>query len=209
MSAVCLPRQQRGFTLLELLFALVLLALLLLLAWQAISRVQRVAQQVEQLNQRQDDIRTAQNYLRQALMNALAQTAHTDDNGHRQVFVGAPDSVLFVAAMPNQFAGLGPLVQQLSLQEQRLQISLHTLPAEPGATPSPSWQEQHTLLEGIRQWQLQYLGWNENGEASAWQSSWQWSNRLPLAVRIHITLADGTLWPTLTIPIRRNVSGYW
>ncbi|EPC00171.1 hypothetical protein L861_14675 [Litchfieldella anticariensis FP35 = DSM 16096] len=213
-------RRQTGFTLLELLFAMLLMTVLLLISWQAISQARKASENIVRLNEQEEEVRTAQNYLRQTIMEAMNHAIDAGSRRQRQVFIGETTRLNFVAPLPNRFGSLGPLSQELRLlptqegQEaeagRRLQLTLRTAPPEPPPSiQAPPWEEQRDLLHGIETLAFRYLGWSEYGEPDAWRNDWPWPDRLPMAVRISVTFTDGRRWPVLTIPLRHSEAGYW
>ncbi len=82
-------KRAAGFTLIEVLGAMALLALLLLGVYSGIRTATHTVQvgtaKIEQL----DEVRSAQQFLRRELAQAMAQAIAHDDNGNNIYFVGS------------------------------------------------------------------------------------------------------------------------
>lgn len=197
-----------GFTLLEVLAAMVLLALLLLGVYAGVRSATHTVQagtlKIEQL----DAIRSAQQFLRRELAQALAQPIGHDDNGNGIFFVGAADEMRFVAPLPGYLGRLGPQLIQLKLVKgakgKQLVASLAELPPD-GSAPKPLGDPQ-VLVDGISDGSFSYRGVNQQGEPMDWQSDWHAPGTMPNLVTIKLALRHGRVWPMLSVPLRVNAA---
>lgn len=199
-----------GFTLLEVLAALVLLALLLLGVYSGIRTATHSAHagaaNIEQL----DGIRSAQQFLSRDLAQAFAQTIARDDHGNNIFFSGSAHEMRFVAPLPGYLGRLGPQLQRLELVDDgqgslRLQASFAVLPPD-GSPPQPVGDTQ-VLLDGIRSGSFSYRGIDPDNHAGDWRGDWKEIQRLPNLVGIDLVLDDGRSWPAMRIPLRVSAAG--
>lgn len=194
---------QRGFTLLEVLIALSFLGLLMVLIGSSLATGNRLLLLSEKQADRLTQVRTAQDFLRNALQQALAQDfGHAPDQD--QVFEGEPQRMRFVAPMPAQLAG-GVQVHTLETVEgtaasRRLQISF----SQDRAGGLHPWGNPQVLMQKVRGLRLSYRGLDPNRQPTGWLEQWPWPNRLPQAVRIDVDTNGGDLWPTQVVALRLN-----
>jgi general secretion pathway protein J len=202
-------RRARGFTLLETLAALALLALLLVGVYSGIRTASHSVQSGTAAVERLDAVRSAQQFVRNELAQAMTQQlGKNPDNDEAIFFRGEPDSMSFVAPLPGYLGKLGPQVQTLELVDngkggKRLQVRFALLP--PGGEPLKPGPPQ-VLLEDVREAGFHYRGTDARGRAGAWRSDWRQGDRLPQLVRIDLTLPGAGYWPQLTVPLRVDAS---
>src|SRR5580765_4135684 len=114
LRATPVSHKSGGFTLLEMLMAIVLLGLLLAGAYSGIQTSVRAMHAGERLIERIDRVRTVQEFLRHQLTRILPISyAQTDAKAY--VFEGERDFMRFVAPMPGYLSHGGPYVQTLAL----------------------------------------------------------------------------------------------
>lgn len=199
-------RRAAGFTLLEVLGAMALLALLLLGVYSGVRSTTHTVQagtaKIEQL----DEVRSAQQFLRRELAQAMAQAISRDDNGNNIYFVGSENEMRFVAPLPGYLGKMGPQLIQIKLvpgdkgEGKRLEASLAVLPPD-GSAPKPLGDPQ-VLVEGITGGGFSYRGINEQGQPMDWQGDWKYTNNMPSVVTIKLVLEHGREWPLLSAPLR-------
>ncbi|HEX5123770.1 MAG TPA: prepilin-type N-terminal cleavage/methylation domain-containing protein, partial [Rhodanobacteraceae bacterium] len=116
MSARLPSRIARGFTLLEVMLAVVLLALLLAGTWGAIRTAVHAMHSGEDAIDRTNRLRVAEEFMRHQVSRILPLSYGQDDStGMNYVFEGSADSMRFVAPMPGYLSKGGPYVQTLKL----------------------------------------------------------------------------------------------
>jgi general secretion pathway protein J len=178
------PREA-GFTLLEMLVALVVFGLLMAGVAQAM-RYGMSAWSAE--------TRRAQE----------PETMAAVDGALRRTFEQAmPDSM---TGEPDQVALTAPLPAGSPLPEQLADIAILVTPSHellfrwrphPAGIPltKPPAPEDELLLPGVTAIKLQYLTAQPDG-APVWENEWK-GNGLPLLVRLGITFEGTTTWPDL------------
>lgn len=198
-------KRTAGFSLMEVLAALALLALLLVGVYSGVRTathsVNGGSAAIEQL----DRVRSAQQFLRRELAQAMAQPLGRDTRGENIYFKGGPHEIQYVAPLPGYLGKLGPQVQILELVDngkggQRLQVRFAE-PAPNGGAPA-SVGKPEVLLEDVREGDFSYRGRDARGQVGEWQATWPDGRRLPTLVRIQLRLDGRGYWPQLLAPLR-------
>jgi general secretion pathway protein J len=201
-------RHQHGFTLFEVLGAMALLALLLLGVYSGVRSATHTVQagtiKIEQL----DEVRSAQQFLRRELAQAMAQSMGMDANGNGIFFVGTADSMRFVAPLPGYLGRMGPQLIEVKLVKgehgKQLVASLAVLPPN-GDKPKPLGDPQ-VLLDGVIDGSFSYRGVNQQGQPLDWQNDWNTAAAMPNLVVIKLALGQDRPWPMLSVPLRVNAA---
>ena len=108
------PGTSAGFTLLEVMLAIVLLALLLAGTWGAIRTTVHAMHSGEDAIDRTNRLRVAEEFMRRQISRILPLAFGQDEStGTNYVFEGSGDSMRFVAPMPGYLSQGGPYVQTL------------------------------------------------------------------------------------------------
>ncbi|MGC1549900.1 MAG: prepilin-type N-terminal cleavage/methylation domain-containing protein [Rhodanobacter sp.] len=202
-------KRAAGFTLLEVLGALVLLSLLLLGVYSGIRTATHTVHAGEIKIGQMDQIRSSQQFLRRELSQAIAQAMAHDPDGNSIFFTGDAHEMRFVAPLPGYLGRMGPQLQQLKLVSDgehgmRLEASFAVLPPD-GSAPQQVGDAQ-VLVDGIRGGGFSYRGRDKTGQVMDWQDDWKDSQRMPSLVSINLTLDNGRVWPQLRAPLRVDAS---
>lgn len=197
-----MKRNQRGFTLLEVLVVISLLGVLLTLIGAAIAGANRAMAKAERYSSRLDEVRSTQNFLRSAIGQALPLAAGKPGETRSPIFQGDGQTLSFYAPLPVTLGG-GLYRHQVNLVDGRLQLSLQRLQGE---TLQPA-REPQVLLQQVQAVRMSYRGLSPEGETSEWLDHWPWPARLPRAVRIDAQLGGAIVWPLQIIRLRLDLSG--
>lgn len=193
-----------GFTLVELMVALLLLALISGVLYGSLSLSASSWDKGEAKADQAEDMRQTAEFLRQAL------TAEHPLRLHRAVdqplyFAGASDSLAFAAATPGRVGG-GIYYFRIGLaasgQSSRLLLS-RTIPDYSAIKP-PSFDsaEASVLADGIAQLKFSYFGRDPDANDvvdPTWRDHWDDPQILPLLIRMDVKTAQGTSWPSLVV----------
>jgi general secretion pathway protein J len=202
-------KRAAGFTLLEVLGALMLMALLLLGVYSGVRSATHTVQagtlKIEQL----DEVRSAQMFLRRELEQAMTQAIAHDDNNNNIYFIGSSDEMKFVAPLPGYLGMSGPQIVDIKLvsagdKGKQLVASLAVLPPD-GSKPKPLGDPQ-VLLDGIVDGGFSYRGLDQQGKPMDWQSDWKYTGNVPNVVKVKLALQNGREWPLLSAPLRVNAA---
>lgn len=187
-------RRSNGFTLLEILLALVLMAFVMLGVWGALSGATRITHSADALMAQSESVATTQRFLRTWLSAAEPQPYLAAGAQRATVFKGDANSLQYVAPLPAQSGHAGLYLQTLALVKEgagHYTLELEYLPysGDKAATGQPS---RHVLLKDLRGGKFEYLAVPGYGEAATWRGDWRAANGMPLAVRVQLDPA----WPT-------------
>lgn len=199
-----MKQRTQGFTLLEVLLAVVLLALLIAGAYSGISASAHAMRAGEAAIDRTDRLRTAQQFLRRQLSHILPlMYARNENTNANYVFDGQARSMRFVAPMPGYLSRGGPYVQALELvpgsDGLKLQFSDTMLNGYDEKNPPDT--EPVVLLEHIADGRFEYRALDDQGRLANWSSAWPDPSITPLMIRIELTMRPGAQlpWPTLDV----------
>ena len=200
-----------GFTLLEVLMAIILLGLLIAGAYGGIHAAVKAMRAGEASIDRTDSLRTAQEFLRRQIEHILPLAISRDQNtGETTVFEGDAKFMRFVALMPGYLSRGGPYVQTLELAPGndglQLQFTDTMLNGYDAQDAKTSDTPPVVLLDHIREGRFEYRSLDDQGQLSDWSSAWPDSSVTPLLVRIDLTMQSGAqaAWPILDVPLLLN-----
>jgi general secretion pathway protein J len=204
-------RKSGGFTLLEVLLAVILLGLLIAGAYSGIHASANAMRAGEAAIDRTDRLRTAQEFLRRQISHILPlQFARDDSTGVIHVFDGNARTLRFVAPMPGYLSRGGPYVQTLELAPGKdgLQLRFSDVMLN-GYDPTKTRDDPANtvvLLDHIADGRFEYRALDADGNLTDWSSDWRDPEVTPLMVRIDLTMQSGTQmpWPTLDVPLMLN-----
>ncbi|MGH8184847.1 MAG: prepilin-type N-terminal cleavage/methylation domain-containing protein [Rhodanobacteraceae bacterium] len=199
------PGFSSGFTLLEILLALVLLAFVMAGVWGALSGATRITHSADALMARGEQVRTVQQFLRRYVSAAGPQPYVAGAGAPARMFQGDADSMRYVAPLPRQSGHSGLYLQTVSLQKNAAGGMSLWLAYQPyqGDSPSAATPVKHLLLADVRDGKFEYLAAAAFGQPGGWRDAWQAVNGLPLAVSIRIDPAWRTRvpFPRMVIPL--------
>jgi general secretion pathway protein J len=207
------PRSSSGFTLLEVMLAIVLLALLLAGTWGAIRTAVRALHSGETAIDRTNRLRVAQEFMRHQITRILPLSYGTDEaSGSNYVFEGSGDTMRFVAPMPGYLSKGGAYVQTLRFVGSRgggkeLVFSDSMLNGFDLENKKPSDAEPVVLLDQIRDGKFEYRTLDDQGELTDWSDQWDDPSLTPVMVRIEIEMRPEArvTFPDMEIPLMLDV----
>ncbi|KAB2901813.1 MAG: prepilin-type N-terminal cleavage/methylation domain-containing protein [Dokdonella sp.] len=197
-----------GFTLLEVMLALLLLALLLAGTVGAVRTAVHAMRSGELAVDRVSRVRVAQEFIRHQVSRILPLAFARDDNtGANFVFDGKRDAMRFVAPMPGYLSKGGPYVQTLRLVGDRhggrqLLFTAQMLNGYDDSLPGGDI-EPAVLLDQIADGRFEFRRVDENGELTDWSDQWDDPAVTPVMVRIVLRMlpAARVAFPDMEIPL--------
>ncbi len=205
------PRRMRcaGFTLIELIAALVLLALMSSVIYSALSLAGRAWDGGEAKATQVSEMRQAHEFLREELA-AQFPLRLKKAVDLPLMFVGERDELRYTASLPTRVAEGGVLYFRLALArvDDHTQLIVERLLPDPQATQNPDFQnvEHSVLAADIAELKISYFGRDPGAvftDPPSWRDRWDDRQRLPLLVKIDVQPKQGPAWPTLVVEPRR------
>jgi len=200
-------RLHRGFTLLELIIAMMLLALMSSLLYGTLSLSAGSWDKGEAKAVQSADMRLTEEFLRQSL------TAQHPLRMHKVIdrplyFQGTRDTLAYAGVLPGR-AGGGIYYFQLAVTRAADVPSLtlaRVLPdAEATTLPNFDAADKSSLANGIAEVRFSYFGRDTDSNTvvePTWRQEWRDPNVLPLMIRIDVIPEKGTPWPSLIVEPR-------
>jgi general secretion pathway protein J len=204
---VRLTTHMAGFTLLELIVAMMLFALMSSLLYGTLSLSASTWDRGEAKAARAADMRLTEEFLRQAL------TAQHPLRMHKAVdqplyFQGGRDTLAFASVLPGR-AGGGIYYFQLAVTPNgnTSRLTLARVIPDSSATSLPGFDgaQQSVLADDIAEIRFSYFGRDADSNAvntPTWRDRWEDPNLLPLIIRVDVTPLKGTPWPSLMVEPR-------
>lgn len=195
----------RGFTLIEVVLAMILVALIMGIAVGGIRMSRKAAENGERRIESINSIRVTQEFLRKQLSRTLPLAFAMDrTEGKNYVFEGADNEITYVAPMPSYLSKGGPYVQRLSVERGELRFHHRMLLSEEDDEGEPV-----ILLDRIRRGHFEFRGIDDEGKLGDWTDEWEDPSRTPMMVRIDLEFErnSGLAWPVLDIPLLIDVGG--
>jgi general secretion pathway protein J len=194
-----------GFTLVEVLVALVLLGLL---SMALFSSVRFGVTAWRRGGERSDQIHTSmlvQDLLRRLIGQAYPLVLADGSGSGRVDFAGTAASLDFLAPVPAALASGGRARFTLAIERrgEGADLVLTSRP-ELAASESAAQLSRKTLLAAIEAGEFAYFGAVQRQSVAQWHERWNGEMSLPALVRVRVSFARGEprLWPDLTIAPR-------
>jgi general secretion pathway protein J len=185
-------RDERGFTLVELLVTLTLLALLMVLLFGGLRFGVRAWDGAQAHGNGADEMRVVQNLLRREIEQAYPSYDRTDPLNPVVNFAGDADSMTFLAPTPYATGSVGRAWITLAAARDRndRQLEIRAVP-ELAASRNDGWSS--AILRHVSAVRFSYFA---NGR---WNASWHGARTMPSLVRVHVEFAAGDrrAWPDL------------
>ena len=205
-------RAAQGFTLLEVMLAIVLLALLLAGTWGAIRTTVHAMHSGEAAIDRTNRLRVAEEFMRHQISRILPLSYGSDESTNTNyVFEGDANYMRFVAPMPGYLSKGGPYVQTLRLVGGRtgkqIVFTDYMLNGFDLENEKPSDAEPAVLLDQIQDGKFEYRTLDDNGDLTDWLDQWDDPTITPVMVRIVLTMRPEArvTFPDLEIPLMLDV----
>jgi general secretion pathway protein J len=204
-------RRQLGFTLLELIVAMLLLALIALLLYNGLYTVTRTSRTVEARTQVLEDVAVTHRLLRRELAQFQHVVVRNPDGKPVPAFTGDARGMRWIAPLPSHRGGRALYWLVLTLEpptsrNAKAVLGLEYLPLTTGAAAPRSQRqdggERVLLLTGVEQMTCQYLRAATKEKPAEWLSQWSEAGLTPAAVRIRLRRTDDDRAMEWLLPLR-------
>ena len=206
------PPSTRGFTLIEVMLAIVLLAVLLAAAFGGIRSAVKGMHIGENLMDRTNRLRVAQEFIRHQLSRTLPLPFGQErGTGENLMFEGKRDLMRFVAPMPGYLSNGGAYVQTLELTNTRngkqLLFNHWMLNGFDKDKLNRSDSEPVILMDQVESGKFEYRKLDDQGELEDWSDDWDKPSVTPVMIRITLKMRKEALvgWPDMEIPLMLDV----
>lgn len=200
-------RSHRGFTLLELMIAMLLFALMSSMLYGTLSLSAGSWDRGEARAQQSADMRLSEEFLRQSLVAQHPLRMHKVLD-QPLYFQGAHDSLAYAGVLPGR-AGGGVYYFKLAVAQadNAPALTLSRVVPDPAATSLPPFDgaERSVLASGIAEVRFSYFGRDADADIAmepTWRDDWQNPNVLPLMIRVDVIPVRGAPWPSLVVEPR-------
>ncbi len=202
--------QSQGFTLIEIMVAMVILSMIMLLLFSSLFTANKYWKIGENRIEKNDEVRLVSSFIRKQISQTVPML-WIDDNKRKLLFEGKHNELFFTSTLPSHRGGGG--IHSLTLKviqiDNKNQLGMTYSLLIPDVIPfsgNADDDEQFvTIANDIDSIHLSYFGKEENDENPGWFDVWKNDNFLPQLVRIQISShGETTVWPVIEIPIKAN-----
>ena len=193
-------KRQAGFTLIEIVVAMVLLGAMLLLLYSALGFSVRSWDVADAVGRRVADRRIGENFLRREISELFPMRWKESAAAPvlRFAFEGEKDHLRFVSSRPAgiQQGGLalvGIEVQAEAPPSRRKDLVMRRAMTDPDQKDFASLgaAQPTVLIEGVDGIGFEYFGAENDFTPPQWTDSWKWPARIPEMIRVRIHADDG------------------
>ncbi len=202
----------RGFTLIEVMLAILLLAVLLAAAFGGIRSAVKGMHIGENLMDRTNRLRVAQEFIRHQVSRILPLPfGQEHGTGENLMFEGKRDLMRFVAPMPGYLSNGGAYVQTLELTSTRngrqLLFNHWMLNGFDKDKLNKGDSEPVILMDQVESGKFEYRKLDDQGELEDWSDNWDKPSITPVMIRIKLKMRKEALvgWPDMEIPLMLDV----
>jgi general secretion pathway protein J len=195
-------RRQSGFTLLELVIAMVLLAAMLGLAWGGLNFALRGWDTGESKGRRTVDLQLAQNFLRRELAEVFPMR-WKDPSILKVAFEGDVRHMRFVSTRAAGAATGGLALVALEVEaaadpRQRNLVMRRALPDDAARDFGPLARTTATVLvTDVDSVEFAFFGAENDFNEPRWVPEWTFAGRIPQLVRVKLKTGDGAELPEI------------
>ena len=198
--------RQQGFTLIEVVLAMVLVGSMMLLIYSGLSFALRSWDAGDANGRRTAERQLAENFLRREL-SEMFPMRFKDPLQVKMAFDGGSDRLRFVSARPPGIQQGGLSLVGIELQDDREKrtrdlVMFRAMPDDAAVDFGPlEGAERHLLVAGVERLEFAYFGSENEFKEPQWHDSWQFTGRVPDMVRMRVRNSDGTVLPELVVRI--------
>lgn len=195
---------QRGFTLLEMLVAMVMVSLLFLALFSAFNTISRGWDAADKRIMKTEDMSLINGFLRRQLNNILVVKMNTQGEAY-YAFEGEREVVRYAAPLqPLQNQGGIYLIEMaVASANKGKKLTIRFAPYRPELTWQDAFQNAEPVLvyEGLSKAEFSYFGAENVDDDASWQDTWLDKPVYPELIKLYLADQDH-IWPELiaTLP---------
>ena len=200
----------QGFTLIEIMVALVLLSMTLLLLFSSLYTATKYWKIGENKIEKNDEVRLVSQFIRKQISQTVP-LMWVDKKERKLLFQGESGELFFISTLPSHRGGGGihslilKVIQSDDESQLGMSYSLVTPDVIPFETISDDDEQFVTLASDIDSIDLSYYGKEKNDDEPRWFDRWENNDFLPQLVRIKInSLDENKNWPVIEIPVKAS-----
>ena len=200
-------RAQAGFTLIEIVLAMVLLSVMMLLLYSGLSFALRSWDAGDAHGRRTADRRIGENFLRRELTEVFPMR-WKDPMAVKLAFSGEAHRLRFVSTRPVGIAVGGLALVSVEAEGdarkgERNLVMRRAMPDEAAKDFGPLDQAEKAsvVIAGVESVTFSYFGAENDFSEPKWMDTWPYPNRVPQMVRVSVKRDDGTMLPDLVAKV--------
>jgi general secretion pathway protein J len=198
-------RNQRGFTLIELVVAMALLGTMMVLMYSGLTFSLKGWDTGAASGQRTTDRRIGENFLRREL-SELFPMRWKDPMVLRLAFEGEAQRMRFVSARPAGVTQGGLSLVGIEVEpgngRERNLVMRRAMPDDDAKDFGPlDGAERSVILAGVDSVAFSYFGAESDFTDPKWSDTWSYAGRVPQMVRMRVRDVDGTSLPEMVIRV--------
>jgi general secretion pathway protein J len=195
-----------GFTLIEVVVAMVLLATTMLLMYSGLSFALRSWDATDINGRRTADRRLGENFLRREL-SELFPMRWKDATQVKVAFEGGAERLRFVSQRPAGLQAGGLSLVGIEVEENREKrtrdvVMMRAMPDDEAKDFGPLDKgERHLVFAGVERVEFGYFGSENEFADPKWHDTWDFAGRIPELVRMRVRAADGSVLPEMVVRV--------
>jgi general secretion pathway protein J len=197
---------QQGFTLIEVVLAMVLLGTMMLLLYSGLNFALRSWDAGDANGRRVADWRVSEDFLRREV-SEIYPMRWKDATQVRFAFEGTPEALRFVSSRRAGVSSSGLSVVGIDVEPGKAPRSRDLVMRRAQVSAqvndfTPLDQAEATVLaNGVDSVRFAYFGAENNFSDPAWSDEWKYPSRMPLMVRMSVRLANGDPMPDMLVKL--------
>lgn len=188
VSPTELPDSDAGFSLVEVLVALVLVSVMAVSMSVMTGQFRQLIYNTDRSGEK-TALQAAVRYIAKQLEQAEAIPVNLQHEGPSLYISGEPEKIRFVTVMRLGVESEGFRNLEFGLNNRGELVQVISLRRKAGETNSSS-SVQSVILEGAHVLEFGYFGEPFDATAPAWNNDWSVANRLPQAISVKVTKAS-------------------